>query len=568
MNAYSEDLATHLYGNPHSSSTPSAVVGHRVDAVREKVLRLFKADLKEFDLVFVANATAAIKLTVECLRDYAQATQKRLWYKYHRDAHTSLVGSREFSSRSRCFRNDDEVEQWIVSGGKDGLEPGEVGLFAYPGQSNMTGRRLPLSWPGMIRKKVTRGETYTLLDAAALASTAPLDLSNTNESPDFIALSFYKIFGLPPIGALLVRKSSAHVLTNRRYFGGGTVDMVVAIDDTWHAKKTTSVHDALEDGTLPFLSIFALDHAIDVHNRLYGAEPMTFISRHTAQLSKQLYDNLCSLRHYNGKPVIRVYNESSAVYGDSKTQGATVSFNVLKSDGSLVGYSDVEKAADKEGIYVRSGSLCNPGGVATYLDWTPTDMKAAFVAGHRCSNPTEVIGEKATGVVRASLGGMSTASDVRGLIVFLRSEYVETTPSVARLVMPLRRQQTSIIQIPIPEQPTPQVAEIALTTRLSPVRSASRRESNGFSKSLDQLGLFTFRSSVAQPNFSKRTSLHGSLVGSRLADRSGNDRPDKTTSDRVSDSLSGTPTGNRKKKSLFRNLFRSGRPGSSSLAAD
>jgi len=120
--------------------------------------------------------------------------------------------------------------------------------------------------------------------------------------------------------------------------------------------------------------------------------------------------------------VIRVFNESSAVYGDSKTQGAKVALNVLKSDGSLIGYSDVEKAADKQGIYVRSGSLCKPGGVPTYLYWTPAEMRAAFAAGHRCSNPTEVIGEMATGVVRASLGGMSTASYVRGLIVFYASK--------------------------------------------------------------------------------------------------------------------------------------------------
>jgi len=275
--------------------------------------------------------------------------------------------------------------------------------------------------------------------------------------------------------------------------------MVVAIDDTWHAKKTTSAHDALEDGTLPCLSIFAHDHAIDVHSRLYGAEPMTFISRHTAQFSKQLYDNLCSLRHYNGKSVIRVYNEPTAIYGDSKTQGATVSFNVFRSDGSLVSYSNVEKAADKKSIYVRSGSLCNPGGVATYLDWTPTDMRAAFAAGHRCSNPTVVIGEKATGVVCASLGGMSTASDVRVLIAFLRSEYVDTTPPVARLVKPSPRQQTSIVQIPNLEALTPQVAEITLTTRGSPVSTKSRRRRSGFSKSLYQLGLFTSTSSAAPP---------------------------------------------------------------------
>ena len=104
--------------------------------------------------------------------------------------------------------------------------------------------------PGRIRRSFHKAATYTLLDAAALASTAPLDLSDPATAPDFVALSFYKIFGFPNIGALIVRKNSQHVLQNRRYFGGGTVDMIISINDTWHAKKDTSIHERLEDGTL------------------------------------------------------------------------------------------------------------------------------------------------------------------------------------------------------------------------------------------------------------------------------------------------------------------------------
>lgn len=451
---FSKDLISNLYGNPHSDSTPSAVAGHRIDAIREKALRFFKADPEEWDLVFVANATAAIKLTIECLTDHAASAHKQLWYGYHRDSHTSVVGVRELTTTSRCFASDDEVEKWIECGGIGGPLPRQLGLFAYPGQSNMTGRRLPLTWPGMIKQNVLRANTYTLLDAAALASTAQLDLSNTHESPDFVALSFYKIFGFPNIGALLVQKSAAHVLTKRKYFGGGTVDMVVTINDTWHARKTATIHDALEDGTLPFHSIFALDHAINVHQRLYGPEPMKFISRHTAQLSKQLYDNLSNLRHRNGKSVIRMYKEPSSVYGCSKTQGATIAFNVLKSDGSLIPYTEVEKLANGHGIYIRSGSLCNPGGMATYLDWSPEEMRAAFTSGHRCSNPTEIVGGKATGVVRVSLGGMSTASDIRALIAFLRASYVDTTmpKTISLAKQSVSMQRASFIKIQIPEE--------------------------------------------------------------------------------------------------------------------
>ncbi|KJY00375.1 hypothetical protein TI39_contig332g00018 [Zymoseptoria brevis] len=421
---FSADLIANLYGNPHSASTPSAIAGHRVDTVRERALRFFGADPEEYDLVFVANATAAIKLVIECFKDHAAASNTPLWYGYHKDAHTSLVGVRESTKMHRCFTSDEEVDIWINSGGLGGPRARQLGLFAYPGQSNMTGRRLPLSWPGRIRKSLHKAATYTLLDAAALASTAPLDLSDAATGPDFVALSFYKIFGFPNIGALLVRKESAHVLESRKFFGGGTVEMVIAVNDVWHAKKETSIHDRLEDGTLPFHSIFALDHAMNVHERLYGPNPMKFISHHTAQLGKMLYDGLTSLKHSNGTPLCRIYKDDAAIYGDPTMQGAIVAFNVQRPDGTLIGFEDVEEAADERNIYVRSGSLCNPGGVATYLNWSPAEMRAAFASGHRCSNPTQVMLGKATGVVRVSLGAMSTAADVRTMLEFLDEVYV------------------------------------------------------------------------------------------------------------------------------------------------
>lgn len=280
--------------------------------------------------------------------------------------------------------------------------------------------------PGRIRKSLTKAATYTLLDAAALASTAPLDLADTATAPDFVALSFYKIFGFPNIGALLVQKQSQHVLQSRRYFGGGTVDMIITINDTWHAKKDTSIHDRLEDGTLPFHSIFALDHAMNVHERLYGPNPMKFISMHTARLGKQMYDGLVNLYHANGRPAALVYKDEQAIYGDPTVQGSTIAFNVLRADGTIVGYTDVEEAADDRNIYVRSGSLCNPGGIATYLEWSPAEMKAAYQAGHRCSHPTQVMHGKPTGVVRVSMGAMSTAADVTGFLNFIKELYLNT----------------------------------------------------------------------------------------------------------------------------------------------
>jgi molybdenum cofactor sulfurtransferase len=106
-------------------------------------------------------------------------------------------------------------------------------------------------------------------------------------------------------------------------------------------------------------------------------------------------------------------------------QGATIAFNVQRPDGSLVGFEEVEEAADERQIYVRSGSLCNPGGVATYLEWSPAEMRAAYAGGHRCANPKQIVFGKATGVVRVSLGAMSVSADVTTFLDFLEEVYVD-----------------------------------------------------------------------------------------------------------------------------------------------
>lgn len=107
-------------------------------------------------------------------------------------------------------------------------------LFAYPAQCNFSGSKYPLEWASKVQNGILNNRPeldyesskwYTLLDAAAYCSTNPLDLTKT--SPDFVCLSFYKIFGYPTgLGALLVKNSSAAVL-KKKYFGGGSVDVAL-----------------------------------------------------------------------------------------------------------------------------------------------------------------------------------------------------------------------------------------------------------------------------------------------------------------------------------------------------
>jgi molybdenum cofactor sulfurtransferase len=419
---FSTDMVSNLYGNPHSASNASQLTTRRIEDVRLRLLDLFNADPQEFDVVFVANATAGIKLVMEAFRDQ----ESGFWYGYHRDAHTSLIGVREAAAEHHCFTSDAEVNSWIE--GQDD-EAGRTRLFAYPAQSNMNGRRLPLSWSHRLRTN-KHERTYTLLDAAALVSTSPLDLGKPEEAPDFTVLSLYKIFGFPDLGALIVRRAAASIFDQRRYFGGGTVEMVVCLKEQWHAKKTESLHERLEDGTLPIHSIMALDTAMTVHRELYKS--LEQISMHTAYLAKELYDGLSSLQHGNGTRVCQIYKDTASSYGDFRTQGPIVAFNLRNECGGWVSNAEVEKLAAIRDMQLRTGGLCNPGGVASSLGLAPWEMRENFSAGQRCGNDNDIIRAKPTGMIRVSLGAMSTLKDVKSFVAFLREFFVqESHPTIA-----------------------------------------------------------------------------------------------------------------------------------------
>lgn len=449
-----------LLGNPHSNSASSLRATEYVNQARRRVLEFFHADPNDFDVVFVANATAAIKLVGYCFQE------KGFWYGYHTDAHTSLVGVREFADKGyRCFSSDKELSQWIDSpdlpadvdleNNANGrvIENGVNRLIGYPAQSNMNGHRTPKQWAKRMRQKsyTMRGSLYTLLDAAAYCSSAQLDLSDPDAAPDFTSVSFYKIFGMPDLGALIVRRKSSDILTTRQYFGGGTVDMVTAFGH-FHAKKSDHIHEALEDGTLPFHNLVMLNTGIVLHRRLFHS--MDEISKHASQLAFQLYTDLSQLQHANGRLVCKIYKDESSTYGDSETQGPTVAFTIRKSNGAWVHYDHVEALASACNIQIRAGGVCNPGGISEHLQLADWELRRNYCEGYRCGEPFKVRGGKPSGIVRASLGAMSNKRDVETLVAFVKyffmdNDYQEDSHSITREPFEKGQRQWSVKKMQI-----------------------------------------------------------------------------------------------------------------------
>jgi molybdenum cofactor sulfurtransferase len=83
-----------------------------------------------------------------------------------------------------------------------------------------------------------------LLDAAAYVPTNRLDLSVWH--PDFVAISFYKMFGWPTgVGCLLARRDALAKL-ERPWFSGGTI-VAAFVQRQYYQSAPGAAH--FEDGT-------------------------------------------------------------------------------------------------------------------------------------------------------------------------------------------------------------------------------------------------------------------------------------------------------------------------------
>ena len=353
---------------------------------------------QHFDVVFVANATAGIKLVADGLAGSVNGFR----YNYLGDAHTSLVGVTGMAKESKCL-SEDEITAWLGSTEQKGLTKG---LFAYPAQSNFNGRRFPLVWIKQLRDKKTGW--FSLLDAASFLTTTPLDFSDSASAPDFTVLSFYKIFGYPDLGAVIVRRDASHVLQQRLYFGGGTRATLTA--DGSHKAPHQALHESLEDGTLPFHHLLALDSAFSNYTRLFGGQ--INVARHSAAVTRFAYTLLSSLRHPHGEHVCKIYSPWN--------HGPIIAFNLLTANGEPMGFITFEKEASSRGFAVRTGGMCNPGGVQRYLDFPNKELAKIFEQGKVCGDAIDVVNGKPLGVIRVSFGACSTFEDVVQFVNFVR----------------------------------------------------------------------------------------------------------------------------------------------------
>jgi selenocysteine lyase/cysteine desulfurase len=408
IRAHMRLLLGNVFGNPHSSSPTSLAMTRLIDQARTSVLGYFGASAEEYAVVFTPNASGALKLVGESY-PFGPGGQYLLLF----DNHNSVNGIREFARargaqvtympvRPPDMRIDDERLSTLL----EQIQPGWANLFAYPAQSNFSGVQHSLDW---IARAQSRGWDV-LLDAAAFAPTNQLDLARYH--PDFVSLSFYKMFGYPTgVGCLLARKRALAKL-RRPWFAGGTITVASVQGDRFFLQAGP---EAFEDGTLNYLALPAVEVGLR-HLRRVGLDS---IHIRVTCLTEWLLTQLAALRHLSDVPLARVYGPT-----DGTMRGATVALNFYDRHGHFIDHQLVERRANAARISLRTGCFCNPGAGELALGLSADELGACF-AGHddrlTLDEFRRCIDDKSTGAVRISLGLATTFADVYRFIAFART---------------------------------------------------------------------------------------------------------------------------------------------------
>lgn len=391
-------LNSMVLGNPHSENLTSMAMTHLGEQARAYVLTYFNASPSEYVVIFTPNATGALKLVGE---SYFTGPEDQYLLTF--DNHNSVNGIREFAHAKGAtvtyipvLSPELRVDDNALRRGWELAHPTAHNLFAYPAQSNFSGVQHPLEW---IAEAQAKGWDV-LLDAAAFVPSNRLDLSRWH--PDFVAISFYKIFGYPTGTGCLIARKDALTKLRRPWYAGGTISFSSVLAQGHYLTPGSA---GFEDGTVNYLSLPAIELGLR-HIESVGIET---IHKRVGCLTGWLIDQLIALRHSNGEPVVQLYGPPNM-----RMRGGTVQVNFVDPEGAMFDCRLVEQMANGEQISLRAGCHCNPGAREIALGFTKDELLPCFedAAQKTYDQFLQLADDKMAGALRASIGLVTTFADV------------------------------------------------------------------------------------------------------------------------------------------------------------
>lgn len=410
-----EQLMKHVFGNPHSTNPTSQLATRLVEEARAKVIEFFNA--RDYICIFTQNASGALKVVGESYPFGPGSTLVLLG-----DNHNSVNGIREYCNQKggktqyvQVQYEDLKVNDELLYNALATAPSGNANLFAFPGQSNVSGVKHDLKW---IKRAQELGFDV-LLDAAAYVPSTRLDLQRVK--PDFVSVSFYKIFGYPTgIGALLVHKDKFDKLT-KPWFAGGTVTLVSVAEQKQFLARG---HERFEDGTLSYNMLPAVKIGLDFIDSI-GIDR---INARVRRLIEYICTRLKSVTHSNGKAVVRVFGPQNF-----SERGGNIIMSFFDINGNLIPFERVEELANNRKISIRTGCFCNPG-IDEINNCVTTEEIARYFMSRDSGNFHDMITflGKMRGATRLSVGLATSKYDLDCFIGFveeLRDHSIDTLPA-------------------------------------------------------------------------------------------------------------------------------------------
>ena len=243
-----------------------------------------------------------------------------------------------------------------------------------------------------------------LLDCAAFAPTNRLDLSLVK--PDFIPLSFYKIFGYPTGVGCLIAKRSKLAKLRRPWFAGGTITIASVQGEGWH--YLIEGEAGFEDGTVNYLNL----PAVEIGLRHIAAIGVDVVHERVACLAGWLLEQMAGVRHGNSAPLVRLFGPPGM-----DRRGGTIAFQLIDPGGEPYDTRRVEALAGAENISLRTGCFCNPGDGEVAHNVQREEMAQCFVSRtpmtyQQFYQLVHATTGKTPSTIRVSLGVASNFADV------------------------------------------------------------------------------------------------------------------------------------------------------------
>ena len=391
-----EELTKECLANPHSSGQISRPITE-IEELRSQIADLFNTNLGEYSVIFTHNTSHSLQILGESL----PFNNNSIFY-YLLDNHNSVFGIREIANKkgAQVFTVEDIPSENNNNSFK---------IFAYPMQSNLSGKKYPINWISEFQKL----GGFVLYDAA---STCTPDLSK--EKPDFVTASLLKLTGSHG-GILLVRRDRVQIVQDP-IPAGGTV--LFSCARTGKYILLPNFHTKFESGTPAYINLSLALEGIKIR-RLLGTE--NEINERLSKISKLFEEGLRNLKHENGKSLIKFQPEREENFGPS------FSFNLYTRRNTLIAIHDIQYCFSVFNVVARFGGHCNPGSSFPSLGWSPEEIYEVATKNEesgRCISSLCSPTEKPLGTIRISFGPSSTEEDVIKLLNLLSNQFLNGGP--------------------------------------------------------------------------------------------------------------------------------------------